>query len=402
VTRGSRTRRRSVRGSSTRSTRRKWLALLSLLTLVALTVAAGVWFWTRRGGPPSDGIELDLRADASVDEIGRELEDRGALEDAWLFSLYLKLSGAGGKVKPGPHLLRRGLTPAALAARLTRSSARPIVKLTIPEGYNRFQVAERLQALDIARADTFLLASIDAQLLASLEIVGASAEGYLFPATYELYVDSEATSVLRSLVQESTRRFRRVSERHAADLARRPGAAGFGKHELLTLASIVEKEAASPKEHGRIASVFYNRLEDPRFLPRRMLQSDPTAGYGCLLAGERLPSCRGYTGTVTASMLRDPDNEYNTYKHPGLPPGPIANPSQSALEAVFDPPDTPYFFFVAGPAKRHVFSRTLAEHEQAITQSARRGSGAASDDQRADDGDAHKAAADADALRSPP
>jgi UPF0755 protein len=187
-----------------------------------------------------------------------------------------------------------------------------------------------------------------------------------------------------------------VSERHAAQLARRPGAAGFGKHELLTLASIVEKEAASPKEHGRIASVFYNRLEDPRFLPRRMLQSDPTAGYGCLLAGERLASCRGYTGTVTASMLRDPDNEYNTYKHPGLPPGPIANPSQSAIEAVLDPPDTPYFFFVAGPAKRHVFSRTLAEHEQAITHGSRR---RASADGRADTESVGEA--DADAASSP-
>jgi UPF0755 protein len=354
--------------------------------LAALTVAAGVWFWARRGGPPSDVIEIDLRAEASVDELGRELEARGALDDAWLFSLYLKLSGASGRIKPGPHLLRRGLAPAALAARLTRSPARPIVKLTIPEGYNRFQIAERLQALDIARAGTFLAASVDARVLASLEIRGASAEGYLFPATYSLYVDSDATSVLRSFAEETARRFRRVSERHSTQLARRPGAAGFGKHELLTLASIVEKEAASPKEHGRIASVFYNRLEDPRFLPRRMLQSDPTAGYGCLLVGERLASCRGYAGIVTASMLRDPDNEYNTYKHPGLPPGPIANPSQSAMEAVFDPPDTPYFFFVAGPAKHHVFSRTLAEHEQAITRGSRRASTETSADRRADDG----------------
>jgi UPF0755 protein len=138
-------------------------------------------------------------------------------------------------------------------------------------------------------------------------------------------------------------------------------------HELLTLASVVEKEAADSREHGTIASVFYNRLNDPSFRPRQMLQSDPTAGYGCLLTGERLPSCRDYTGSVTAAMLRDSANAYNTYKHPGLPPGPIANPSQSAVEAVVNPPETPYFFFVAGQAKRHVFSRTLSEHERAIT-----------------------------------
>jgi UPF0755 protein len=97
-----------------------------------------------------------------------------------------------------------------------------------------------------------------------------------------------------------------------------------------------------------------------------MLQSDPTAGYGCLLARERIESCSEYTGLVTPAMLRDAANDYNTYKHPGLPPGPIANPSESALEAVIDPPQTPYFFFVAGPGKRHVFSRTFGEHERAI------------------------------------
>ena len=97
-----------------------------------------------------------------------------------------------------------------------------------------------------------------------------------------------------------------------------------------------------------------------------MLQSDATAAYGCLIARAQVETCRDYTGLVTPAMLRDATNPYNTYKHPGLPPGPIANPSESAILSVLDPPDTPYFFFVAGAAKRHVFSRTLSEHERAI------------------------------------
>jgi UPF0755 protein len=106
-----------------------------------------------------------------------------------------------------------------------------------------------------------------------------------------------------------------------------------------------------------------------------MLQSDPTAAYGCLVAAASIPSCRDFAGSVTPQMLRDAANPYNTYKRPGLPPGPISNPGASAFEAALAPPDTPFFFFVAGKSKRHVFSRTLSEHQQAI--SARAGEGVA-------------------------
>jgi peptidoglycan lytic transglycosylase G len=364
---GSLGRRRRARGPKSRGWRNRWLALLSLLVLAALTVGAGFWFWARRGGPLGEVLNVQLSPEATVDDISLQLEDLGALDDVRLFKLYLELTHTAPKIQRGTHVLRRGLTPAALVARLTRSSARPTVKLTIPEGYNQFQVAHRLQALEISGEQAFLRASADAQLLAALEIGARSAEGYLFPATYDLYVDSDPAGVLETLVRETARRFRQVANRYPKELAERRASAGWGMHELLTLASIVEKEAANPEEHGRIASVFHNRLNDPSFRPRQMLQSDPTAGYGCLLARDEIASCHDYAGRVTPAMLRDAANEYNTYKHPGLPPGPIANPSQSALEAVVNPPKTPYFFFVlGGRSKRHVFSRTLAEHERAI------------------------------------
>src|SRR5690606_33283635 len=132
---------------------------------------------------------------------------------------------------------------------------------------------------------------------------------------------------------------------------------------LVKLASIVEKEAANRDEYGLIASVFLNRLSDPKFRPAKMLQSDPTAAYGCKVTPS-LESCRGYSGRVTSSMLRDASNPYNTYRYPGLPPTAIGNPSTAALAAVLTAPATPYFFFVSPNGGRHQFSETLEEHER--------------------------------------
>ena len=110
---------------------------------------------------------------------------------------------------------------------------------------------------------------------------------------------------------------------------------------------MVQAEGANESEFPRIAGVFFNRLEDPSFKPRGMLQSDPTAGYGCLVARERIESCRGYSGRVRPAMLRDESNRYNTYRHAGLPPGPIGNPGAAALRAVLEPERTDFFYFYA-------------------------------------------------------
>jgi len=352
-------------GASRRHTGRRWVAIGGLLLIVGLAVGAGFWAWSRRTSLTGDAIEFSVEAGVPPEALSEQLAQAGVLQQPRLFAWYLRMSRSGPALAPGVHLLRPGLNPAALAARLTRSRARPYAKLTIPEGYNQFQIADRLREREITTAQAFLDACKDPALLAELGIPAPSAEGYLFPATYDLFMDSDPALVVRTLVKEMSRRYRQVADRHAARVRERE-ASGWGMHQFIVLASIVEKEAGSREEDGNIASVFYNRLNDDSFRPRQMLQSDPTAGYGCLLARERLESCARYTGIVTAAMLRDAGNEYNTYKHPGLPPGPISNPSEAALEAVLDPPKTEYFFFVAGPGKRHVFSRTFGEHERAI------------------------------------
>ena len=309
---------------------------------------------------------MSVRGDESAAELRGLLEEHGLLDEPALFEAYLALTRTPRRIQPGSHLLRPGLSARELVARLTRSPARPRVKLTIPEGFNRFQVAERLEKLELASSGQFLALTVDGARLLELGVDAPSAEGYLFPATYELYVDSDPGLLLATFVREAKRRLARLLELEAAGARTLREREGWGEREALTLASVIEKEAADSREHGAIASVFYNRLTDPTFRPRRMLQSDATAGYGCLLAGESIESCQGYTGKVTPAMLRDAANPYNTYKHAGLPPGPIANPGESAILAVLAPAVTPYFFFVAGAGKRHVFSRTLSEHEQAI------------------------------------
>ncbi|MEY4550328.1 MAG: hypothetical protein RL685_6523 [Pseudomonadota bacterium] len=349
------------------STGRKLLAIGGLLLLLALAMGGALWSWSRGPTLSGDVIEVDIAPGLSVEQLCQTLARAGVLREPKLFGLYLKLGRIEGVVQPGVHLLRAGLSPAALAARLMRSRARPAVKVTIPEGFNQFQVAERLREREVASAQAFLNRSQNATLLAELGVPAASAEGYLFPATYDLYVDSDAELVLRTLVKEAGSRYRRLTDRHATRLRERELTSGWGLHQFVILASIVEKEAGAREENGNIASVFFNRLDDPSFRPRQMLQSDPTAGYGCLVAREQLESCARYTGIVSPAMLRDSANPYNTYKHPGLPPGPIANPSEAALEAALNPPKTPYFFFVAGSGKRHVFSRTFGEHERAIS-----------------------------------
>jgi UPF0755 protein len=140
---------------------------------------------------------------------------------------------------------------------------------------------------------------------------------------------------------------------------------GWSERDTIALASIVEKEAQIAEERRLIAGVFFNRLDDPEFRPRFRLQSDPPAGYGCLKLPD-LDSCRRFNGRILPEMLRDEKNPYNTYKRAGLPPGPIANPGASSIEAVLDPATTEYLFFYSAGGGRHTFTKTLTEHEAAI------------------------------------
>jgi UPF0755 protein len=333
------------------------------LPVAALSLVLGWAVWV-----PDSSVErraLDWPHGLDRTEAGARLEELGLVSNGRLFSVYLAVFARSVEIEPGPHLLELPLAPRDLLQRLARLPSRPSLGVTVPEGYTSFQIARRFDERGICSEASFLAAASDPGLRQRLGVAAASLEGYLFPATYEARLDEAPERLLQMMVGEARRRLRRLFDRHRDGVARLRSEHGFGEHEVLTLASMVEKEASVPDERRLIASVFFNRLSSVTFRPRRMLQSDPTAAYGCISAA-RLPSCRGFSGRVRPEMLRDRQNPYNTYQHPGLPPGPIANPGEAAIEAVLSPASTDYLFFVAIGGGRHRFSRSFEEHALSI------------------------------------
>ena len=343
--------------------RSPWLGAV-LIGCGSLTLLCGLALaFVLLPGPLQDRpVGIYVERDMPLRELSEQLANEGLIRQPLLFALYLKVSGQGNAVVSGAHFIKPGVNPRLLAWSLTRSQRRPKVAMTIPEGFDQFRVASRLQSLGICSASDFLAASSSTILLSELSIDGPSAEGYLFPLTYMLSMDSDPQELIALWVSETRRRLETISDAHNHGLLRLKEQRGWGEHELLTLASMIEKESNRDDERRTIAGVFFNRLDDQDFRPRRMLQSDPTAYYGCVVTANRYPGCEANPGHVVAAMLRDTQNPYNTYRHAGLPPGPISNPGAASIAAVMDPEQSDYLFFVAKNG-RHVFSRTLSEHE---------------------------------------
>jgi len=311
-------------------------------------------------------IALEVAEQESLEQLATRLQGLGLLRSPRWFAAFAAVFHPGLTPAAGSHLLRGDASPQELLLCLEASEHRPTVKVTLPEGWEMTKVATRLRDRGVCDAARFLGALREPALLTALGIQSASAEGYLFPSTYELPVDSAPSLVLRRLTEETRRRLQSARARHPGRYEALAEEFGWNEAQWLTLASVVEKEAQQREEQPLIAGVFFNRLRDPNFRPARYLQSDATARYPCVVAPETVASCAGYKGKVTPAMVRDANNPYNTYRHAGLPPGPIGNPGDGALEAVLVPAATDALFFVATGHGRHTFTRTLQEHEAAI------------------------------------
>ena len=358
--------RRAGRRTKARPLTRWWPAALVGVASVLLPVG-GLWAWATLPGPGSGRtVALEWESVTSAREAASLLHRQGLATSPRLLSAYLWLTSGWQSITPGSHLVTDGASPAELVRTLGRAPSRRRLKVTVPEGWTHLQIADRLEQKGICGVRGFRAAARSRQLMRELGIVGDSVEGYLFPATYELMVNTEPPDVVRLLVAETRSRLARLESAHPGAMARLREQYQWGEREVLTMASIVEKEARRDAERPIIASVYFNRLSDPSFVPSRRLQADPTAAYGCLIAPQEAPSCAGFSGKVTPEMLRDPRNRYNTYRHDGLPPGPIANPGEASLAATLEPAATDYLFFVARQDGRHTFSRTFPEHQRAI------------------------------------
>ncbi|MGH7270569.1 MAG: endolytic transglycosylase MltG, partial [Polyangiaceae bacterium] len=305
-----------------------------MAALAMAVIAALAWlfvlFPSERGPGEGKSVEIDVVRDPTPAGLATALSAAGMLSRPRLFVLWVKLTGGTRDVAPGLHLLTDDASPRDLMARLERRQRGKTVRVTFPEGFTRFDMARRLEDKEVVSLRAFLDATTDASLLRDLGIDGESAEGFLFPATYDLPLDSDAADVVRRLKREFDRRWNVLSRAHGPSLNDVMTSAKLSVRDVVTLASMVEKEAAVEEERPIIASVFLNRLRDPAFKPKH-LECDPTASYGCLVSPEKAASCAGFAGKATAAIEHDPDNPYSTYTHEGLPPGPIANPGAESL-----------------------------------------------------------------------
>jgi UPF0755 protein len=340
------------------------------LALSLVLGAAALFAWSFTGGPGRGRIsEFEVLPGEGMGSLAGRLAQAGLTESPRLLSTYVRVLTPSLTPIPGRHVVRDDLSARELMRRLARLPGRGTVRVVVPEGFNHVQLSDRLEQQGVCDAEDFRLAVRDAAEVRKLGIPADSAEGYLFPATYELLADSTPRAVVAVLVAEAQKRHLQLQRQlHAAYTARQTEH-GLSAHDVVVLASIIEKEANKADEKPLIASVFLNRLIDPEFRPLRMLQSDPTASYGCLVQLPMPPSCT--PGRPTPAMLRDASNLYNTYRRPGLPPGPISSPGEGALRAVLMPAQTDYLYVVTQGGGRHRFSRTYGEHKNAIEVSPR-------------------------------
>lgn len=346
-----------------------WLSAASFF--VALTIMAA-FAWTLLIYPqipsktPGERLVVIPASQGNVTELASMLQSNGIIENGSMFTIYMKLLGADRGFREHKVTYEAGLTPREVALRSAASLGVMQVWVTIPEGYTRFDIAKRLEEYGVCEAGSFLNATEDSEVLESLKLEAPTAEGYLFPDTYQLTDAMEPRRIIGRLTENWQRRVQALVGEDRTPLDALGADLGWDIHDVVTLASIVEKEAAVPEERSVIAGVFLNRLRSKTFLPSRRLQADPTVAYGCLVKGDLVPSCEGFNGTITRAMLDDEDNPYNTYRHPGLPPGPICNPGAASLEAVLRPQDHDFLYFVSKGDGTHAFSATLGEHNRAV------------------------------------
>ena len=342
--------------------------IVSAVVVIAAVVAGALWMPRVKKRGVGRPVDLEIPQGASDEEIVARLEAAGVIDHPRLFSLYLSAIG-GTKAKPGRHVLEDDLPPTEVVRRLRRRGDAARVKVTFPEGFNRFDMAKRLYDRRICDASEFLAATTDRALLDEFAIAAPTAEGWLFPATYVMPADGDPREVVRELLAQGRARVEKLMREHEGGVDDLATTLHFGAAEVITLASIVEKEAAADDERAIIASVFLNRLRDPAFTPR-LLQADPTAAYGCYASAPPSPACVSWVaaggGRPTAEIEHDDENAWSTYTHEGLPPTPIANPGERSILAVLEPAKTRYLYFVAKGGGHHTFSETLDGHNQAV------------------------------------
>ena len=330
---------------------RKLLAVTALIVLLAGAAAAAVaWVAWGRINEPYKGYSgpeqfVTIRQGAGSAEIGRVLSDARIVSDDRLVRAALWWTGQGRGLKAGEYRFDHPLTTIEVIDVLARGDVY-LRRITFPEGLTIEEMAKLYESREFGSARDFLKAAQDVERISDLDPHATDLEGYLFPETYALPRGAPASRLIEAMVD----RFRAV---YGEALRARAAAQGLTTRDVVTIASLVEKETGRPDERPVVAAVYRNRMKIGM-----AMQADPTIVYA-------LEKAHRYDGNIRRDDL-SLDSPYNTYRHPGLPPGPIASPGQASLEAALNPADVAYLYFVSRNDGSHAFAASLAEHNRNV------------------------------------
>lgn len=325
--------------------RRLWQGILAFAVFIGVPALVFVVICLRPVAIESsqpDGVLVSIKSGQSVAQIAQKLSDAGIISDALIFRLLARVSGDGRKIQAGVYRLHGANSPVDIL-RILVAGRVELAQCTLPEGMTAVEVVTFCAQSGLgtkARYDTLLN---DEAFRRQLGVDAPSLEGYLFPETYRFAPGSSERSILTTMVKQARKHL-------TASLLAAAKNHNLSEYQLLTLASIIQKEAGNEQEMATISAVFHNRLKRGM-----MLQADPTVIYGI----------ENFNGNLTRKDLRT-RSPYNTYMMRGLPAGPIANPGVAALHAAANPEHVSYLYFVATGAGGHYFSKTLKEHNRAV------------------------------------
>ncbi|MCP4020663.1 MAG: endolytic transglycosylase MltG [Desulfobacteraceae bacterium] len=325
------------------------LFLTSFLTLFILLFAgSGILilqikkFIDTPSNPEAQNQIFEIRPGQSLHRISANLEKENLISNKSLFKIYTRIKGSAKKLQAGEYILSASQSPQTLLATLTRGKVK-LYRLTIPEGLNIKEIGQLVETAGFCSKTQFIKLCKDGPFIAETSIHERSLEGYLFPDTYFFPKNSTCHTIILAMAKHFQIMLPNTWKTRAKKL-------GLTLHEVIILASIIEKETGDAKERPLISSVFHNRLKKGM-----RLESDPTVIYGI----------KDFDGNIRRIHLRT-KTPYNTYQIKGLPAGPIANPGKKAIEAALFPVKSDYLFFVSKKDTTHKFSKTMEEHNRAV------------------------------------
>ncbi len=320
-----------------------YIGLPAIAALTVVTVLEG--YFTEPADPSRTELTLiEIPESSRFKELAQRLEEQGIVKNRWPLIVIAKIQGKDVLVKAGEYQLAPSMTPSQILSIITEGRIF-LRRFTVKEGMTMKEIGPLLEQVGILSAQEFQSALRDKSALQSLRITADSFEGYLYPETYQFPRATKPLKILTAMTEQLNKIWDPAWDQKLQELQ-------LTKHQLLTLASIIEKESGNVDEQPMIASVFYNRLRSGM-----RLQSDPTVIYG-------IPN---FNGNITRTDLETP-TPYNTYTIDGLPPGPICNPGITAIRAALQPASTNYLYFVGNGQGRHVFSENLDDHNRAVNE----------------------------------